>query len=303
MKRKVLSVLFATVLTAGVLAGCGSSSDSSKEPATEEEILDEDTSEGQKAVDEETAAKAISEEEAEKAGFSDSAEEDSSKDSTEDAKENSTQSEESAEDNSQSESATEDSSSDTSDDFSDGSEDAAMAGTTVIDTSKQLTGTHHAEIIVKDYGKIDVELDADTAPITVTNFVKLVQDNFYDGLTFHRIIDGFMIQGGDPNGDGTGGANENIKGEFSNNGVKNDISHVRGTISMARSSDPDSASSQFFIMQADSTYLDGDYAAFGHVTSGMDVVDKICKDAKPTDGNGSIESDQQPVIESIRMAD
>ena len=137
----------------------------------------------------------------------------------------------------------------------------------------------------------------------MTNFVKLVRDNFYDGLTFHRIIDGFMIQGGDPNGDGTGGANENIKGEFSNNGVKNDISHVRGTISMARSSDPDSASSQFFIMQADSTYLDGDYAAFGHVTSGMDVVDKICKDAKPTDGNGSIESDQQPVIESIRMAD
>ena len=223
MKRKVLSVLFATVLTAGVLAGCGSSSESSKESAAEEETLDEDTSEGQKAVDEETAAKAISEEEAEKAGFSDSAEEDSSKDSTEDAKENSTQSEESAEDNSQSESATEDSSSDTSDDFSDGSEDAAMAGTTVIDTSKQLTGTHHAEIIVKDYGKIDVELDADTAPITVTNFVKLVQDNFYDGLTFHRIIDGFMIQGGDPNGDGTGGANENIKGEFSNNGVKNDI--------------------------------------------------------------------------------
>ena len=90
-----------------------------------------------------------------------------------------------------------------------------------------------------------MELDADTAPITVTNFVKLIQDNFYDGLTFHRIIDGFMIQGGDPNGDGTGGANEDIKGEFTNNGVKNDISHVRGTISMARGSDPDSASSQF----------------------------------------------------------
>ncbi|WP_334297450.1 peptidylprolyl isomerase [Blautia schinkii] len=190
-----------------------------------------------------------------------------------------------------------------SEDFSDGSEDAAMAGTTVIDTSKQLTGTHHAEITVKDYGEIDVELDADTAPITVTNFVKLVQDNFYDGLTFHRIIDGFMIQGGDPNGDGTGGANEDIKGEFTNNGVKNDISHVRGTISMARGSDPDSASSQFFIVQSDSTYLDGDYAAFGHVTSGMDVVDRISKDAKPTDSNGSIADDQQPVIESIRMVD
>ena len=178
-----------------------------------------------------------------------------------------------------------------------------MAGTTVIDTSSQLTGTHHAEIKVKDYGEIDVELDADTAPITVTNFVKLIQDNFYDGLTFHRIIDGFMIQGGDPNGDGTGGANEDIKGEFTNNGVKNDISHVRGTISMARGSDPDSASSQFFIVQSDSTYLDGDYAAFGHVTSGMDVVDRISKDAKPTDSNGSIADDQQPVIESIRMVD
>ena len=121
-----------------------------------------------------------------------------------------------------------------------------MAGTTVIDISQQLTGTHHAAITVKDYGEIDVELDADTAPITVTNFVKLVQDNFYDGLTFHRIIDGFMIQGGDPNGDGTGGAEDTIKGEFSSNGVKNDISHVRGTISMARSTDPDSASSVLY---------------------------------------------------------
>ena len=178
-----------------------------------------------------------------------------------------------------------------------------MAGTTVIDTSQQLTGTHHVAIIVKDYGEIDVELDADTAPITVTNFVKLVQDNFYDGLTFHRIIDGFMIQGGDSNGDGTGGAEDTIKGEFSSNGVKNDISHVRGTISMARSTDPDSASSQFFIVQSDSPHLDGDYAAFGHVTSGMDIVDQICKDAKPTDGNGTIAKDQQPVIESIRMVD
>jgi len=187
--------------------------------------------------------------------------------------------------------------------FDDGSDKASAAGTTVIDTSRQLTGTYHAAITVKNYGEIDVELDADTAPITVTNFVKLVQDNFYDGLTFHRIIDGFMIQGGDPKGDGTGGADEEIKGEFSNNGVKNDISHVRGTISMARSTDPDSASSQFFIVQSDSTYLDGDYAAFGHVTSGMDIVDKICKDAKPSDGNGTIAKDQQPVIESIRMVD
>ncbi|MDY4692137.1 MAG: peptidylprolyl isomerase [Blautia sp.] len=177
------------------------------------------------------------------------------------------------------------------------------SGTTVLDTSSELTGIHHAEIVVKDYGTIDLELDADKAPVTVTNFVKLTQDKFYDGLTFHRIMDGFMIQGGDPNGNGTGGSDENIKGEFSNNGVKNDISHTRGTISMARASDPDSGSSQFFIVQADSTFLDGDYAGFGHVTEGMDVVDKICKDAKPTDNNGTIPADQQPVIESVRILD
>ena len=148
-----------------------------------------------------------------------------------------------------------------------------------------------------------MELDADEAPVTVTNFAKLAQEGFYDGLTFHRIIDGFMIQGGDPNGDGTGGSDENIKGEFSSNGVENNISHTRGTISMARATDPDSGSSQFFIVQADSTYLDGDYAGFGHVTDGMDVVDKISQDAKPTDNNGSIAKDQQPVIESIKIID
>lgn len=164
-------------------------------------------------------------------------------------------------------------------------------------------GKHHAKIKVKGYGTIEVELDGDTAPITVANFIKLVNEKFYDGLTFHRIMSGFMIQGGDPLGNGTGGSDETIKGEFSSNGVENNISHKRGVISMARSSDPDSASSQFFIVQSDSTYLDGDYAAFGHVTSGMDVVDQICKDATPTDGNGSIAKDQQPVIESIRMTD
>ena len=147
------------------------------------------------------------------------------------------------------------------------------------------------------------ELYPEIAPNTVKNFVSLVKKGFYDGLTFHRIMDGFMIQGGDPNGDGTGGSKENIKGEFSNNGVDNDISHTRGTISMARASDPDSASSQFFIVQADSTFLDGDYAGFGHVTEGMDIVDKICEDAKPTDDNGTIPSDQQPVIEKITITD
>lgn len=164
-------------------------------------------------------------------------------------------------------------------------------------------GKHHAKIKVKDYGTIEVELDGDTAPITVANFIKLVNEKFYDGLTFHRIISGFMIQGGDPLGNGTGGSDETIKGEFSSNGVENNISHKRGVISMARSSDPDSASSQFFIMHQDSTYLDGEYAAFGKVTKGMSVVDKICEDVTPTDGNGTVEKADQPVIESIRMVD
>lgn len=166
-----------------------------------------------------------------------------------------------------------------------------------------LSGTHHAEIQVKDYGTITVELDADTAPITVTNFVNLAKDRFYDNLTFHRIMDGFMIQGGDPNGDGTGGADQTIKGEFSSNGVENEISHTRGTISMARAQDPDSASSQFFIVQEDSDYLDGNYAAFGHVTSGMEIVDQICKDVPVEDDNGTVKAENQPVIEKITITD
>ena len=112
--------------------------------------------------------------------------------------------------------------------------------------SKYASGTHHAEIDVQDYGTIRLELDADTAPISVENFCTLAEDGFYNGLTFHRIIDGFMIQGGDPEGNGTGGSKNTIRGEFSANGVENDISHLRGTISMARSNDMDSASSQFF---------------------------------------------------------
>lgn len=166
-----------------------------------------------------------------------------------------------------------------------------------------LSGTHHAEIQVKDYGTITVELDADTAPITVTNFVNLAKDGFYDNLTFHRIMDGFMIQGGDPNGDGTGGADQTIKGEFSSNGVENEISHTRGTISMARAQDPDSASSQFFIVQEDSDYLDGNYAAFGHVISGMEIVDQICKDVPVEDDNGTVKAENQPVIEKITITD
>lgn len=164
-----------------------------------------------------------------------------------------------------------------------------------------LSGKHYVEIEVADYGTIKVELDADTAPVTVTNFIQLAEDGFYDGLTFHRIIDGFMIQGGDPKGNGTGGAEHQIKGEFADNDVENNISHVRGTISMARSQDYNSASSQFFIVHEDSTYLDGAYAAFGHVTEGMDVVDAIAADATVEDNNGTVASENQPVMTSIKV--
>ena len=132
-------------------------------------------------------------------------------------------------------------------------------------------------------GKIEIELYPEVAPITVKNFEKLVSEGFYDGLIFHRVIPGFMIQGGDPMGNGMGGSKENIKGEFARNGVKNDLKHTRGVISMARAFDPNSASSQFFIMHADAPHLDGSYAAFGKVVSGMEVVDEIA--SIPTDYN------------------
>lgn len=253
MKSRILAVLFAVVLTAGTLAGCGSSK---KADDTKTETTDE-KSEDKASSDEDTKdVNVASEEEAEEAGFSDGTD-----------------------------------------------TDGATVENTVLDTSQELTGIHHADISIRDYGDIKVELDADTAPVTVTNFVKLAQEGFYDGLTFWRIMDGFMMQGGDPKGNGTGGSGETIKGEFSSNGVKNDISHVRGTISMARSTDPDSASSQFFIVQLDSTFLDGDYAAFGKVTEGMDIVDEICKNANPTDDNGTVKADEQPVIDSIQITD
>lgn len=180
-------------------------------------------------------------------------------------------------------------------------DDSGSQGNTAAATEDTTNLSNTAVIDVKDYGKIAIELKPEVAPITVENFKNLVSDHFYDGLTFHRIIEGFMIQGGDPLGNGTGGSDETIRGEFSQNGFENTLSHTRGVVSMARSNDPNSASSQFFIVHEDSTFLDGQYAAFGVVTDGMDVVDKIAKDAKPTDGNGTISANEQPVINSITL--
>ena len=171
------------------------------------------------------------------------------------------------------------------------------------DDSPYLKGKHHVEIEIADYGTVALELDADTAPISVTNFIELAKSGFYDGLTFHRIIEGFMIQGGDPEGTGFGGSENPIKGEFEANGVKNDISHKRGVISMARSKDYNSASSQFFIVHQDSEYLDGSYAAFGHVTSGMEVVDAIAENTPVLDKNGTVAPKNQPVMTAVRVID
>ena len=132
-------------------------------------------------------------------------------------------------------------------------------------------------IEMENGGIMKAELYPETAPITVENFLKLVRDGFYDGLIFHSVIPGFMIQGGCPQGTGTGGPGWHIKGEFAANGVKNDLKHTRGVLSMARAMDPDSAGSQFFIMHADAPHLDGQYAAFGKVIEGMEVVDEIAK--------------------------
>ena len=195
---------------------------------------------------------------------------------------------------------------DTTQDTTNADDIAAENQTGQSDTAQAATegiGTHHAEITIKDMGTITVELDGDTAPITVQNFMDLAESGFYDGLTFHRIINGFMMQGGDPNGDGTGGSEQTITGEFSANGVANDLSHTRGAISMARATDPDSASSQFFIVHQDSTYLDGQYACFGYVTDGMDIVDEICENTPVEDGNGTVLPENQPVIESVKIID
>lgn len=154
-------------------------------------------------------------------------------------------------------------------------------------------------ITMKDGGVIELELDEKAAPLTVENFLKLAGEGFYDGLTFHRIIPGFMIQGGCPDGTGMGGPGWHIKGEFSKNGWNNPIKHSRGVISMARATDPNSAGSQFFIMHADAPHLDGSYAAFGRVVNGMDVVDRIAAVA-----TGYGDKPQQPVIiETMRVVE
>ncbi|MBO5105468.1 MAG: peptidylprolyl isomerase [Clostridia bacterium] len=186
-----------------------------------------------------------------------------------------------------------------------------------------------AEIVIKNYGTIKLDLYADEAPKTVANFVKLAKSGFYNGLTFHRIMEDFMMQGGDPLGNGTGGSDDEVVGEFSANGHTNNISHIRGTISMARSGSGyeqylsmgyklsdlpaeaqsdlkrayNSGSSQFFICHKDSVFLDGNYAAFGRVTDGIDVVDAVCEDANPTDNNGTISKAEQPVIETIKIVE
>ncbi len=172
-------------------------------------------------------------------------------------------------------------------------------------TSCKKPDVYYVRLTIAELGEIVLQLDRTNAPETVDNFVSLVEDGFYDGLTFHRVIENFMIQGGDPKADGTGGSDKDIKGEFLSNGYYgNVISHTRGVVSMARSGDPDSASSQFFICTGDATHLDGDYAAFGYVIEGMDVVDLITSTSLPyvVGGNGMIPvKNNQVVIEKAEV--
>ena len=156
-----------------------------------------------------------------------------------------------------------------------------------------------AEIVIKDYGTITLHLDGDTAPITVSNFVKLAESGFYDGLTFHRIMEGFMMQGGDPLGNGTGGSEETIKGEFSDNGVKNNVKHKKGVLSMVLPDGKDSANGEFFIVTETLKELDGKSTAFGKITD-MSILEKILNDLEP-DENGEIPAEDRPKITSISL--
>lgn len=164
-----------------------------------------------------------------------------------------------------------------------------------------LKGTHHVEMTIKDQGVVKIELDGDNAPLTVENFVNLCNDGYYDGLTFHRHISGFILQGGDPDGTGLGGCESSVEGEFAANGIKNTIKHKAGVISMARNQfNYNSASSQFFICLGTVSELDGEYAAFGKVTEGMEIINALCKTLPESD---CLPTEQQPVIESIKVID
>ena len=172
------------------------------------------------------------------------------------------------------------------------------------ENTELMSGKHHAEINIENYGTISLELDADEAPLTVTNFVNLANEGFYDGTKIHRVVEDFIIQGGDPTGTGGGGSGSDLEGEFSSNGIENNLSHTRGAISMARSqSYYNGASSQFFIVDKDSTDLDGDYACFGYVTDGMDIVDEICNNTPVQDNNGTVAMKDRAVVESIKIID
>lgn len=187
------------------------------------------------------------------------------------------------------------------DDISDNSGDITFTTLLTQESEELLSGQYGVEIEIEKYGTIALTLDADIAPVSVTNFINLANNDFYDGLTFHRIIDGFMMQGGAPGGNSSGGASQNIQGEFAANGITNTLNHTRGVISMARATDPNSASSQFFIIQEDSDFLNGNYAAFGWVTEGMDIVDSICTSAQVVDNNGTVLAKNQPVIKEVRV--
>lgn len=227
-----------------------------------------------------------------------------SEEDSEDTEEDDSEDADTEDEESESEESDSDDESDSDEESDDEDDDTTESSVyTVEEGDEYATGTHHIVIDVQDYGTIEATLNANVAPITVSNFMHLTEDGFYDGLTFHRVVDGFMIQGGDPEGDGSGGSDQTITGEFSENGVTNSIPHTRGTISMARSTDYDSATSQFFIMQATNTSLDGYYAAFGTVNEGMDVVDTICETVEVEDDNGTVAAENQPIITSISIVD
>lgn len=166
---------------------------------------------------------------------------------------------------------------------------------------KEWTGKHKVEIVVDHYGTITLEINCDAAPQTASNFLNLAKKGFYNGLTFHRVINGFGIYGGDPNGNGTGTSGATINGEFISNGYNNPLSNTRGAIGMARGINYNSASCQFYILQESVTYLDGDFAVFGYVTSGMEVVDQICSSVPVTGSDGYVAEANQPKINSIKV--